>query len=407
MRGVKFLLLIFLLYLFAHSPLVPTFGVLGRMSHQFGIYILYIIAIFHYLWKPQKYSYYFRKVKTEFTIFLFIVLYVFLRTLAEGDGEVLTIHIKALLELFLIPFYFIIYCNSIKVNEERDFIRLFLYLGCVGAVITTACVMSPSFNDYVRDRFLHLTERDFLFDIDFRGFGISTGLTYEYGIIQGVIIALGLSYIRDNKWFLFFIPLMVLSIMLNARTGMVVAFSGLIIFMVDKKIHVGTIFIVAIFLLVFYSNMEYYMSNLGLNRGSEDFIESFAEEIEKVSSTGDFKDTTLGALFRMMILPDNFVDWIIGRGYYAFGVQGAKNTDVGFALQLNYGGLLYVIPLYYLIIRFTKKLFKLGLVKLAVLFIMTFFIANFKGPYLPESGMFRLLVLISIYYFTKPREVKI
>lgn len=149
------------------------------------------------------------------------------------------------------------------------------------------------------------------------------------------------------------------------------------------------------------------MSNLGLNRGSEDFIESFAEEIEKVSSTGDFKDTTLGALFRMMILPDNFVDWIIGRGYYAFGVQGAKNTDVGFALQLNYGGLLYVIPLYYLIIRFTKKLFKLGLVKLAVLFIMTFFIANFKGPYLPESGMFRLLVLISIYYFTKPREVKI
>ena len=399
MKFVRVFILVIILYIYAHAPIILSFGILGRMEYQSSIVLLYIISILFFLSNFGKCSIFFRKVHKELVIFAVICSYVFLRTLFGGDSQQLIDYTKTFLELFLIPAFIIYYIKKSGLNNELDFIRLFLYLGCVGGIISSLCVAFPVIGSYVRDNLL-LNMEETVLAKDYRGFGLSSGLTYAYGIIQGVIIALGLAFSKYNKWFFFFIPFMLISIILNARTGMLVAFCGIILLMLETKKSIGNIFVVSSLILAIFLGWENLLAYIGVDEGSMEFIDSFFDEVNIVTSEGVMSGVTTSTLFGdMLIFPSSLSEWIVGRGYYIFGRVGEKNSDIGFILQLNYGGLLYIIPLYYFIFKISLRLYRLGLLKIAVLFVLTFFIANTKGPYLPNTGMFRLLILISFYYF--------
>lgn len=63
----------------------------------------------------------------------------------------------------------------------------------IAAIISFVCLLNPNFNDFVRSNFSSINQ-DFNF-LAFRGYGLSAGLTFDYGMIQG----LALSYCLFQK----------------------------------------------------------------------------------------------------------------------------------------------------------------------------------------------------------------
>ena len=88
--------------------------------------------------------------------------------------------------------------------------------------------VNPSFNSYVKGQLL--AEDEYLVVHDYRGFGIAYRLTSSYGFILGLILGIGILLYNKFKWFIFVIPFMILSIILNARTGIIISLASLLVF---------------------------------------------------------------------------------------------------------------------------------------------------------------------------------
>ena len=371
--------------------------------------LLYVFAILFVALNLKQFTRYVKLFKTEFYLILALIVYSVFEFARSGEPNNMRLHIVGMMEYFVLPF-FIIYCiNYIGDKEKGAIIKFMLIVGSVGAVITTACVISPSFNEFVRltiNKAVLSAMDDYRANAMYRGFGVSEALNYSYGIIQGMFFVFALYYYKRFKWALPMSFFIILSAALNARTGLVVAAFGLLLyFFYGKK---NTSFLISLVLfLCFFIYLNPIFNLLGISTQTLDWLSLFIEEsysvISKASLTAS--DTTSYMFVDMLVFPRDFIEWIIGCGYDIYW-SATRRSDLGWIVQLNYGGIIYMLLELSLLVYIYKRFKKNGFKNLAVFLAIAFIISNTKGPALPNSGIFRFIMLIYIYYIMYSTEMK-
>jgi len=376
--------LVTLLYVYFHSPIYN--------NSVFTFRYLFIFALLYVVLNANAFLQYLRLFRKELTFVIVLILICAIRAAFGGVTTVLVMWVRSIFEFFIIPFAIIQIMNKNIIGELYDIRRLLLIVGCVGTVITLACVTLPPVNLYVKSMWTVVEEDSYLATLTYRCFGISDNLTYSYGIIQGIILLIGLIYMKDYKWVIPFLPFMAISILLNARTGFVVTMMGYIIYLLLGKKKLGSIF-KSVLLVALGAMIVVSFLNARIDEEGIAWILDLFTEFGNVSS-GNVDETTLGALTgKMAVWPQNAEQWLIGRGYVMYHQDSGVNTDVGFFQQLNYGGILYILPLYCFVYYMFKQLKKYNQKPVDWIFVAIFVISNLKGNFIPYSGGFRLLFL--------------
>lgn len=385
-RAITGIFILFILYIYLHNPVLVFTGGIGSLKLLYPLFLGYafmrINTVYHF----------FKNYKIEWYYFIAILLFVILRTVVGGDVTYVRTTMVAIVEAFIIPIILLHFFATSKLKSD-DFIKLLLITGAVSSLISLACIASPALNMWTKEI---MVQDEYLQENIFRGFGISDGLTYAYGIIQGTIFSIGLFHIKKHKWFSLFLPIVLISIAFNARTGLLVAAVGVIVFVIFHAKSFKSLFPLLVLLPLGYFvliNMGNYIS---FEEDSLEFVFNFFDQAKDIVSSGDTSaGVTTDILFNeMIVFPTDFVEWILGTGKSVFLSQ--ENSDIGFILQLNYGGIVYIILLTLLMwrilktVRYEKKYF--------YLFVFTFLIANTKGDFIINSGGFRLVILMCFYF---------
>lgn len=360
-----------------------------------SIKLLYPIALFVILRNCIEFKRYVIYNKGLLGILITILVYNIFLSVLGSNFNGLRSDAVAFVELFIVPFLFI---NIFKRVEFRNSDLLIKSLGSiciVSSVISVASIVSPSINRAIRGLIVYENDNYWVVN-NIRGFGLSSGLFFDYGIILSVIIVL--YFIRGKKNILFytFLPLMFVSIMFNARTGLITLFVGLIIALISKSKGKWVMILGCIILSLYLLKILFPL--LGVSDESAKWIADFFDEILIIVSTGDLaQGNTAGTLMgNMVVLPQNLGSWIFGTGKSIY-LANTHNSDVGFFIQLNYGGLIYCFLMLLLVLYVFRKTLLFSK-PFAYVFFLTFLIANYKGQFLLNSGAFRLFVLLALFY---------
>ena len=153
-----------------------------------------------------------------------------------------------------------------------------------------------------------------------------------------------------------------------------------------------------IFFIIFIIYYEGFITIFG-NEKSVEWLGKFFDQVFSFTQSGGDIDesSTLTHLFQSNLLPQYFEEWMLGTGFDIARTYGNSQSDIGFMRQLHYGGIFYCILLYSLIIYMVQRLWRYKYKKVAILFMITFLIANTKGLYIPISNGFILFSLL--YYY--------
>jgi hypothetical protein len=120
----------------------------------------------------------------------------------------------------------------------------------------------------------------------------------------------------------------------------------------------------------------------------------FFSETENLFSGN--KKTTYDVLAQMVFFPSNIKDLIFGSGKSVFG-NFNKSSDIGYTVQIWFGGLIYLSLLLLLVVFMAKKIVKLKNYNwFLYIFLGSILVCNIKGYFISNNSAFRLLILIYV-----------
>lgn len=386
----NYTLFFIMLYFFIYNP---PFSILP-VSPKFLLYLLFIPLIINNI-----FYYYVRELKFFLGIIILLILYSFFRELPNNkEFDLFYIHFLFLFEIFLIPLGIVFFYNKFRQNELIiDIIKIAFVTG----IFTILMITLPALSDYVR--YSLLKETEFTEAVAHRTYGLSESLTFSYGLIQGLMVPLALFYSKKNKKLLYTIPVFLICVLFNARIGFVPIIVGSFIYIYYnfniKQFLLITISFFCGYFLLFETDLF-----LKQKETIEWGLDFFTQVTDFASGSSKANDNTFDSLFgSMLVLPDDELSWIIGTGENIFGRFYGKNSDVGYIIQLTFGGLFYLAMFFCLILSLLKlfKNFKAEEKKIGFIIIVTLLIVNIKGNVFSTVGIFRLSILILFWFFFK------
>ncbi|MEG0285082.1 MAG: hypothetical protein RR494_02425 [Vagococcus sp.] len=234
-----------------------------------------------------------------------------------------------------------------------------------------------------------------------RIFGISGDYTFFTPIFHGLLISVAVYLVmfEKKKKFLFFIPFLILSTIVNGRTGIYIAIINIIImcliylivnFTKFYKIILASSGIVT--LLIFFL----FIISLISKPTYDWFVQSFTD-LKRLFLDGE-KEGTIEILSDMIYFPEGW-KLIFGEGFRLYGNRdGGVNSDIGYVNDLFMGGIIYCTILYTTIINYifkfkSKKIGSVSKITISLVFLTTIVIGNFKGE-ASRSGLILLGIVI-------------
>lgn len=358
-------------------------------------YILTIMSFVVMVYNFKEYKEFLAVFKAELYFFMAVLFYAVLRSFAHGEsGDNIEIikHILCFTNLFLVVPFLIFVTRKHHLNTERQVINAIFIVSTLAAFISIMGAFYPPFDEYIRNYVMQYDEESYLMGNFSRGFGIASGLTSYYGYIQGTIVTMGIFYMKEIRWFLWFIPMVFFSALINARTGVLFSLWGVIVYCLLSRRQ--NVLFVLIITLLFFAYIAEIINALPLGDGTKSWILAFVEELNSIYSSGDISTgSTTSKLFGSMVVwPRDVAEWFIGRGYVLF--RTASHTDVGWFLQLNYGGIFYLLLLYSAVGYMIKRLVANNLAMFALFFLGALVITNTKSIFYPGYGLFPFLTFI-------------
>lgn len=383
-----FILCLVAVYIYLHNPVLTITGGMGLIK------LLYPFALIYLIGNYNSFSYELGNTFSQISkFFILLLIYSIFRGIIGGDMLISYSHLIMYFECLVFPILFALYWKS-KGLSSNYFIKVVLAVSSLASIITTLCILSPSFGTYVRFVLLTTPKDSYLAEALFRGFGISEELTSGYGYVQAISFVLGIHYYKKNKWYAFFMPLVILSVIVNARTGIVVMIAGVILHLLTIRSLNSLISTFAMFVLLFVLT-TFAFDNIDISDETSDFILGFFNETNEITTSKSLSDSqTTAALFSdMIILPNSINEWIFGRGINIFKLARG-NSDIGYFIQLNYGGLIYIFIWLRILMWFYHKLKEVSLGSFLPLFIIfTLLILNTKGNTLSNGSVMRFIML--------------
>lgn len=391
---IKYIFFLLLLYLFIYNP---PFKFLPSSFVE-----LLILPTLLYLVISLRWFQFLKVFKIELSIFILILLFCFFRELGSSGSVFFKANVLLLLESLFIPYFLILLYYKIK--DRGNLFKEVVYVGIVASFITFAMIAFPGLNAIIKNQILKSTDLDDL--LDFRSFGLSEGLTFAYGIVQGLIFALVFYYSRKSPKYLFFLPFLLISIFFNARIGLIPVILVFVYFVILKfdfkfislSFLLGFIFYLVIFKTAVFSD---YAKTI---EWAFDFFSQSSDFLAGNADKGEVN--TFSTLFGdMAVFPQNTEEWLLGTGENIFLLEQG-NSDVGYLIQVNYGGLLYMFLVLLLLGRIIWRMKFLFVKHRWFLFLisLTIILGNVKGLFFSVIPNFRLIMLLYCYLILEYRK---
>lgn len=336
--------------------------------------------------------------KTERLFTSFLILYscglVFI-----GDNTFILAynHFIWFLECFVIPAFILLFFKDIFYRKPIN--EIVVVVGSVAALITLFLILNPTINQYIRESVIDdpLGTSFSLKDVTFRGFTISEGSTYSYGIIQGLILSVCLFSLKRNILYGLPVIFLLISILFNARIGITVVAISLLFLLLFKRIKIKHIIIFA-GLFFISSWLLQYSSFAEKNEDSIKWALSLFSDSQSFISEKN-NESGINILFNdMVFLPPTVEGIFLGIGKNVYGT-GVVSSDIGYIIQIFKGGVIYVLIMLSFLIVLYKKGVKYSPDKLLfTVFIITILVANVKGDaFFRSNGFFRFVIFYYVY----------
>lgn len=366
--------------------------------------ILLVLAFFYVIHNSSEVARFYRIMRKEVYMFSFLFLYVVIRCSLEGDMTYVNKTLMAYLNIIMVTPAMLLFAKKNGYGFEEQFIRALLLVGTIATIITMACLLDPSFQYYVRNQIIQVSEEEYIFNNDYRGFGIASAYTSNYGFTLGFLAGLGCFYLKQNKWFLYCLPFMIMAGLVNCRTSIIIAAVIIIVFMVSAQKNLYAFFVGCLGFLLF-AYFDTFILLFNLSDRTYEWLMRFQEQMMDTAESGDLTATKAGSdLFgEMVIWPETIGQWFWGRGYDIFKDQGGVgNSDMGWLRQLNYGGIIYLLIFYSIIISILRRLKRCKQWGFLFVFLFVFVITNTKTMTFPSTQLFTIMMIV--YYFKVTRN---
>lgn len=394
-RGFIFIIII---YVYIYNPIFQFIG-FGSIKLLLLVSTLYIL-----LWK--KINVLFINFYKELVFTLILIVYSLLVEVFSGPAGLLMAysHLIWFLEGFIIPMFILLVFKDFFI--KHDFKNIFISIGFIASCITLFLILNPELNSQIRSSLIMDPLDTFSDHWTFRGFTIAEGSSFSYGVVQGIIV--GFCLFQIKKSFLYTIPIITLfiSIIFNARIGMVVVLIAIILLVLINKIKFKRFLIPALIIIVFINILLESSFSSSNSKSLEWGFHIFTETIDFFNGTGE--TNTYSVLFGdMFFFPKNTNEFLFGTGEDIF-LNIKRSSDVGYVLQIFKGGIFYLIILLFFLILMYRRVRRIDHDKfLPIFFILVILIANIKGDSLFLSGgFFRLFTLYYVYEILLIKEKK-
>lgn len=397
-KFVRISFLTFFLYLYIYNPPFAFLPLtISKLSYAF--FLPYLVL------NKQLQQQFLRLFTFEFFILSIIILYSLGIEFMNGmSGSVFWgANLFMLFENFFFAF---IIANYLNKNYAQNADILLFAVTVIAASITFFLILNPTLNFYIKQSVLKLD--DVAVKLEFRCFGIADSFTFAYAIVQGIAVALCLEKIRNILVCSILFILLCISVMFNARIGFVPIIFILfyMIFMERKGRKVLQIFFFFSILILFFLGTDL----VGDYEQTIDWAISFFQEISDVILSDDvgMESTNMDTLLNdMVVLPDTFMGWIWGTGENIFS-SPIRNSDIGYFIQLNYGGLTYCFFFALLVFSLFLKIQRYRIEEkwFPYLFIVVILACSYKGLFLITNSGFRILMILYFLYFLRARTVR-
>ncbi len=316
--------------------------------------------------------------------------------------------------------YVIVECQKNKFTLD-DLIKYFIFAGMIQAALVLLSLVFPSIkNFFVEIMYLNtgnnllntpwLTQRRF--------YGFSNSMLDLFGLGTGLIAALALFYsFHKNIKYIFLFPVLLMVPLFNARTGLVIAFVGVIfviLYLVTNLKKGSSISIIKILSIIF----TFIILALVVLLASIFFPETF-DWISKSFKTylDVFSGNTNGKADAFLLFSSNFwmlppfPEIIFGTGYSLYEATGFAHSDVGYINDIWCTGILGTIILYYTFGRVCYKAFKSSTKKIfaymIVYFVVSIMLFLVKGRiwvYSPAMAVILTILFYTIYLNSFSKE---
>ena len=391
---IRNIIVIMLLYLFLFNPpfrFMP-FG-FTKICYLLGLLVIFTPSI------SKSYFKLFSNITKIYIFFIIYTIFIHVVTLSKASFSYINIFIlfESFFTSFVIAYYLVKYYKN---NTDK----MILWTIIVAASITIYLILFPAVNTYVRDTLLLEQKSNIEHIISFRSFGIADDLLYTYAIVLGIGACFCLQKAKSNFIYYFFFILFLIGIFFNARIGIVPIGIYIIYIVIIERKLLHLLFFSCILVLLFMLLMN---SNLGseYELTINWVVDGFNEIINLFTGEQNDKRGNTDVLATMIVFPETISGFIFGTGKDIF--HGKNNSDIGYIIQLYYGGIIYVSFILIIIFSLYIKLLKYNTTNkwFNIVFLGTILLCNIKGYFFFTCSGMRLLMILYFTYILSNKQI--
>lgn len=391
-RVVLFLLIFWGLY-------TPVANIVGPTITSLSFVLIDILLFIYLILSNIKINDVLQKsgvLKLIIAIFL-ASLYVGFRAAFSGNdtrifqNTLIIVQIFYFFEILLLMYYKIGY-------SKYEIMATFLNVVFIQGIIAVLMLVIPAFHDVA----LHLYyagSAENIFISSKRIYGISSEYTFTTPILNGIfgVIAVFLS-IKKAKVYLTYVPIILMLVLLNGRTGLIVFGIGAIIVILKNTRRFGHIIGLLLISGIGVYGVFYLLSIFSPN--TYGWILSFFSDTSNLfqgQATGNYSHLS-------MQFPEQNI--VFGYGYRIYnlnsivtGITTYQRSDIGYANDLFLGGIVYLlllyIPIFYYILSSNKRSKKFQQTGLPLVLALTLIIADYKGETMRNGNLLLGIITLS------------
>ena len=397
-KRISIFLMIIYLYLYLYfPPLIP------------GIHTLHIIGMiswFIILLNPKSTSYIFKlsRMKSIVLQLILIIMYVFIISAYAYQNIAYNMYNYLIYLIDIIPCCLVIGILLKKYNLNLNtFYNILLLVGNIQGIFAMISFLNPNIQKFFIENMIKFGFGENIISLSSkRMYGFGFNFTFTMPILQGVlsILALYLS-VRVSLKYIFFVPLLVFSGIINARIIIIVLLIGISLIILDfYKLNIIKMIKVLIILIISFILGSIFINIIKINLESTYIwiMDGWNEIVALIKGEEIGYFTYINSSNKWKI--PNGISLLFGKGLDIMKGFDGISSDIGYINDIWFGGIFFSIMIYYLFIRILLKIYKsnnnqnINKKFLSIFLLIIFFVSNIKGPIVRVSEFTCLILLL-------------
>lgn len=401
--------IVVIVYLVLYYPPLININTLHLVGAFSWLYILFFIKSINKTFKINK-------ILIFYFLFILITIYIYYISALNGNSyEITSSYLFWMVDIIPSSIVVIHQCLRRGYNFV-NLLTLFIIVGNIQGLTALLAFIFPEIQSFFIERSVLSGSADVYIELQaHRMYGFASGLTFTTPIIQSILAVIALYLgVNKNLSFLLFIPLLVFSAVINARTSLVILLIGIILLVLSmlyklnlrrlRNFLVTIAFVIAF--LVFFLNVFEEISPRGYK-----WVETGWNEIVlflQGEEVGYFAYVSNEERYK---IPEGIAS-LTGKGIRPM-VYNKYNyrTDVGWINDIWTGGILYTVIIYIFFLTVLWSIYRtksdfLNINKFIALLLFGVFIAsNFKGQIFANNAVITFLFYLCIFVYLRKKHI--